>query len=349
MTRKGWIGWGVAAAVALFFYFFGTAALRAQMEEALSSAAGRPVQLNAVHLTLPPGIRLVGIAVPGGPREPSVPFSVGEITARLSAAQALRGAMGLSLDIRAPKLFITWTPEAQALFSWDALKNTAGSTTPLPLESLRIRGGELDFLDETAVPAVPWRLRDVAMEVSTRGTSEYAVRFSGRLAGKEQEEIGRFEGNGSVLTHGPVDGEMTFRHQKIGVLAPYLRKVLGSAPTQGSAELKSRLTVHGGVLMAHNDVTAAGVVFPPKERTTLDLEGTRLVELLRDADGKVHLAFVVAGKLGQRLDWSDLAAGALRESMRQALARSIQKVLKDTEQRRPSEEVLQEKIESLGR
>ena len=49
------------------------------------------------------------------------------------------------------------------------------------------------------------------------------------------------------------------------------------------------------------------------------------------------------------MDWSDLAAGAMREAMRQAMSRSIQQVLSDTEQNKPVEELMRKKLDTLDR
>ena len=349
MKRKTWIGWGIALGLVAALYLFGAGALRAQMEDAMSSACNRPVSIRSARITLPPGILLSGIEVPPAPRESAAPFSIGQLSAHLAAGQFLQGKVGLSVEVQRPRLVIQWTPQAKLLFSPDSFKNAAGSA-PMPLARLKIEGGELTFVDETVLPAVSWNFRDLQAEVSAdRGPGEYSVHLSARMVGDAQENLGKVGIDGSVISQGPVDGTVSVEHLKIERLSPYLRRILGAAPTQGQAQLTSRVTVDHGVAMTHNEVIASGVVFPNGERTTLDLEGNRLVELLRDPEGKIHLGFIVTGKLGGKLDWSDLAAGALREAMRQALSKSIQNVLQQSQDSRPAGEVLQEKLESIGR
>ena len=350
MSRKAWIGWGVVAAGVAFFYLFGTSILRAQMETALSTACGRPVTLRSVHITLPPGIRMNGIAVPTGPREGPSPLSIEEITGRLTAGDLVQGRMGLNLEVKKPKMIIVWTPQARALFSPAAFKSAAGPIK-MPLARLRVEGGELTFVDETVTPAVSWNLRDLRMEIAAdRGPGEYSVRLSARLDDDAGKASGGLKLEGSVLLGGgPVDAVLEVDHGQVRQLSPYLRRILGTAPTQGQAHLTSRITVHEGVLMSRNDIVASEIVFPQGERTTLDLEGNRLVDLLRDADGKIHLGFIVTGRLGEKLDWSDLATGAMREAMRQALNKGIQKILSQMQEGRSAGEVLQDTLDSLGR
>lgn len=360
MKIKAWVGWGIALGVLLLLYLFGASALRAQMEAALSSACNRPVFVQSAHMVLPPGIRLSGITVPALEREPVQPLSIGEIQARLVVSDLLQGRRGIELEIRRPKLRLAWTPQARALFSLAGLKGTSGPV-PLPLARLRIEGGEVTLADETVIPATDWNLRDFQGEVSAApAPHEYRYKFSGLLVGDTQarpgngadrragEDLGRVEAEGTWVSGGPFDGKILIQHRGLRMLSPYLRRVLGASPSAGTAELITHLTIHQGVVMAHNDVTAQGLVFPSGASTTLDLEGNRLVELLRDEEGKVHLSFIVAGKLGGKLDWSDLATSALREAMRQALTRSIQKALTDTEVK-PLEELIRRGLESIGR
>ena len=103
------------------------------------------------------------------------------------------------------------------------------------------------------------------------------------------------------------------------------------------------------ILVAETDLTARNVVFPTEEPTLLGPTGNHLVKLLKDSSGEVHLHFVVKGTLGEKLDWSDLVSSAVREAMRQAVSRGIQKVMKDSEELKPVEELIRKGLESLGR
>ncbi len=195
---------------------------------------------------------------------------------------------------------------------------------------------------------LPLRVDSIEVRPGAR-PRERRFSLSGRLEDGQGKKLGGVNAQGTYLIGGPIDAEVALTYDDLGDLAPYLRKVLGSAPARGSMEMQTRLTVHEGVLMAHNDVTATGVAFAGNEPTTLGPAGNRLLELLRDKEGKVHLSFIVAGKLGGEMDWSDLSAGAMRDAMRQAMSRSIQQVLTDTEQNKPVEELLRRKLDSLDR
>lgn len=349
MKNKTWLVWSAVLIVFVFFYLGGTSALRAQMEAALASACNRPVSVRSAQVIFPPGVRLSHITVPAYPRERVQPLSIGQIEARMAGNGFLQGPLAVDLRILQPKMFMAWTPYDKEMFSLASLK---GTSTPvaLPLSRLRLEAGELTLLDETVIPATQWNLRDLEGEFAAgQAPGQYRFRFSSRLVTDSAEDIGLLKVEGTWVSGGPLDATLEIRHRNLKVLAPYLCKVLGTPPAKGRAELTTRLTIHQGVVMARNDVIAEEVSFPSDAVTTLDLEGNRLVDLLRDEEGKVHLGFIVAGKLGKKLNWSDMATGALREAMRQAVSRSIQKVLKENEESRPAGEVLQEKFDSTPR
>ncbi len=231
---------------------------------------------------------------------------------------------------------------------------TAAAGRPVTVRGARIVLPPAVRLLGVELPAVPGAARlplgvDYLLVRPGARPRERGFTLSGRLEDGQGGSLGRFSARGTFFKEGPVDAEVSFTGANLENLAPYLRQVLGVAPSGGAMEMRTRLTLYRGVLMAHNEVSASGVVFSGNEPTTLGPDGNRLVELLKDREGKVHLSFVVAGKLGQKMDWSDLAAGAMREAMRQAMSRSIQQVLTDTEQRRPVEELLRKKLDTLDR
>ena len=182
-----------------------------------------------------------------------------------------------------------------------------------------------------------------------RGPGQRAFALEGRLADGRGGELGKVSVRGGYIRNGPLDAEVTVDYADIVKLSSYLEKILGTAPIRGSMRMETRLTLHQGVLMTRNEVEAAGVAFSGNVPTTLGPDGNRLVELLRDPQGKVHLTFIVAGKPGEKMDWSDLAAGAMREAMRQAMSHSIQRVLSETEQQKPVEELMRKKLDTLDR
>ena len=212
--------------------------------------------------------------------------------------------------------------------------------------AVRLVGVDLPAVQGQA--RIPVRIRSLVIRPWGR-TKERRFTVSGDWLTGQEGLLGSFDGKGTYLREGPVDADVTLTCGNLVALASYLREGLGSAPSAGRMRMETHLTVHMGVLMAHNEVTAAGVVFPGNAPTTLGLDGNRLVELLRDPEGKVHLSFIVSGKLGEKLNWSDLTAGAMREAMRQAMSRSIQRVLNETEQKKPVEELLRNKLDSLDR
>lgn len=231
--------------------------------------------------------------------------------------------------------------------------------TGLSRRPVRIRSAYLTFppgirligVEVLAVPGEarpPLRIDSLAVRPGGR-PRERRFTLSGHLEDEQGKALGRFNAQGTFFREGPVDAQIALTYPDLSRLSAYLRQVLGAAPDRGAMEMKTRLTLFQEVLMAHNEVTATGVSFPSSELTTLGLDGNRLVQLLKDKEGKVHLSFIVAGKLGEKLDWSDLAAGAMREAMRQAMSRSILQVMSETEQKKPVEELMRRKLDTLDR
>ena len=341
-----WWVLGILAVVGAYAVFAGS--LRSQMEETLTAACKRTVTIRSAQFTLPPAIRLIGLEVARAHGEARAPLKVDMIQASLAASSWMQGQPGGELEVFHPQFYMEWTLEARAVTAMGGAPviQSAG----VPITRVQVHNGDLTFVDRTTVPNVFWNFQetDFTAQPGTR-PAEQAFTLSSRLKDEQGRELGTVRARGTWLSGGPVDAQVELSDRDISKLSGYLRKVLGTAPSRGAMQMDVRLTVHQGVLMAHSDVTATGVVFSDSQPTTLGLDGNRLVELLKDRDGKIHLSFIVAGKLGEKLDWSDLAAGAMREAMRQAMSRSIQKVLSDTEQDKPVGELLQKKMDSLGR
>jgi len=340
--------WILGIAVLVGAYGVFTGSLRSQMEETLTTASKRTVTIRSAQFVFPPAIRLVGLEVPRVHGEARTPLKIDMIQASLASSSWMQGRPGGEMEVFHPQMYIEWTPEVRAITALGGgpMIQSAG----VPITQVRVHNGELAFADRTVAPNVFWNLRETDFVLQTGARpGERAFTLSGRLKDDQGRELGSVSARGTTLSGGPMDTQVALSYLDVGRLAGYLRKVLGTAPSRGAMQMQTRLTVYQGVLMAHSDVTATGVVFSDNQPTTLGLDGNRLVELLKDREGKIHVSFIVAGKLGKKLNWSDLAAGAMREAMRQAMSRSIQRVLSDTEQQKPVGELLQKKMDSLGR
>lgn len=343
-----WVLWAVAIAAVAGIYLAAVSSLRGQMEEMLSTACKRTVTIQSARFVLPPAIHLTGLEVPAGRGEDRSPLKVDMIQARLLASAWGQGQPGGEVEVIHPQLYIEWTREAKTLAELGG--SPVVVTSGIPIAQARISDGEITFIDRLAVPNVFWNLR--AASFSIRPGSRPLERefvLSGRLDDRNGRPLGTVEARGTSFPGGPIDAVVKLSYGDLVELAPYLRRVLGTAPSRGSVEVETRLTLHQGVLMAHNDVTATGVLFSDNQPTTLGPAGNRLAELLKDREGKIHLSFIVAGTPGKKMDWSDLAAGAMREAMRQAMSRSIQQVLTDTEQSKPVEELMRRQLDTLDR
>lgn len=343
-----WVLWAAVIAAVAGIYLSAVSSLRGQMEEMLSAACKRTVTIQAARFVLPPAIHLTGLEVPAGRGEDRAPLKIDAIHARLLTSAWGQGQPGGEVEIIRPQLYMEWTREVKALTEMGGSPIVAASG--VPVAQARIRDGEITFIDRLAVPNVFWNLRAISFALrpgSRPREQEFAL--SGRLDDRNGRPSGTVEARGTSFPGGPIDAVVKLSYGDLVELAPYLRRVLGTAPSRGAVEVETRLTLHQGVLMAHNDLTATGVLFSDNQPTTLGPDGNRLVELLKDREGKIHLSFIVAGKPGEKMDWSDLAAGAMREAMRQAMSRSIQQVLSDTEQNKPVEELMRRQLDTLDR
>ena len=344
------LGWSIGIAAVVGFYLLAVSSLRGQLEQQLSAACKRPVTIEVARFVLPPAIRLARLEVPAVRGEDRAPIKVDLIQARLSGSAWGQGQPGGEVDAIHPQIYLEWTKEARDL-SELGVNPLFVPSSGVPIAQVRIRDGEFTFIDRLAVPNVFWNLRGVsfALRPGVR-PEEREFALAGRLEDSEGRPLGKVEARGTAFPDGPIDAVVKLSYGDLGKLAPYLRRLLGTAPARGSMEMETRLTMLQGVLMAHNEVMATGVFFSDDQPTTLGPEGNRLVELLKDPEGKIHLGFDVKGELGKkRMDWSDLAVGAMREAMRQAMSRSIQQVLSDTEQQKPVEELLRKKLDTLDR
>ena len=212
--------------------------------------------------------------------------------------------------------------------------------------AVKLQGVEVPAADGSS-----WSLHGATLVLRSGGRPrERQFELSGRLGHTDYPDLGAVNAVGTCIKDGgPIDATVRWTGADLPKLAPYLQPVLGVAPVRGTADVETQLTLHQGIVMAHNSVTATGVAFAGAEPTTLGPDGNRLIELLRDKEGKIHLSFIVTGKLGEKLDWSDLTTGAMREAMRQAMSRSILQVMSDTEQNRPVEERMRRKLDTLDR
>lgn len=340
--------WVIGLGAVLGVYLVGVSSLRGQMEAQLSTACKRTVTVQAAQFVLPPAIRLIGLEVPAVRGEDRSPVKIDVIQARLLASAWGQGQLGGEVVVIHPQIHLEWTLEAKAL------SEAGGSpiivSSGIPIAQASVRNGEITTIDRLAVPNVFWNLRDVSFTIRPGvRPQEREFALSGRLDDRNGRPLGTVEAGGTSFRGGPIDAGVKLSYGDLSELAPYLRRVLGTAPSRGAVQVETRLTLHQGVLMAHNDLTATDILFSDSQPTTLGPDGNRLVELLKDREGKIHLSFVVAGKPGEKMDWSDLAAGAMREAMRQAMGRSIQQVLSDTEQQKPVEELLRRKLDTLDR
>ncbi len=341
--------WLIGIGLVVGIYGVVTRTLQERLEVRLTHSFDRPVKIREVHVIFPPALLLLKLTVEDSARGEKVPLlSIQQTFLRLSFLKFLQGQRGIDLEFTSPELFVTRSPQGTFSFplvSW-LQKNSSFSMT-----RLRIRNGEVKLTDQAVSPETIWIVRDLRLSMVSKGNKpqSYLVSAIGSLEADPARSIGSVEIDGEFVPAGTTQMKVSITQTEIERLAPYIRQIIGVAPSQGSCAIKSAATLQNGAVVAHVDLTAHGIMFPTNEETIFGLAGNRLVELLKDKDGSIHLAFDVKGRLGESLDWSNATTAAFREAMRQALSRSIQNVLTDVEERRPVEELLQRGMESLGR
>ncbi len=344
---KKWIGWIIAIFALIAISQVVTSSMRSGLEQSLSQACYRPVTIRSARVILPVGILLTGIDVPKVKGEVAAPFSVEAIRATLSLNGLGQGQAAAALEIRSPSVYLEWTRELKKAIRGGGLlpQQQAG----VPVSELTIQNGHVILKDETVLPPSTWDLQQVKAHYQISPQQNYEYSISGILfddSGKEQGTL-TVDGSGVVDQH--LEIHSILEHSDVRKISGYFRDVLGAMPDQGSLKMESRITIKNGVALAHNEVTAENLRFPVDAQTTIGMDGNRLVQLLSDAEGKFHLAFNVTGKLGENMDWSDLAASAMRETLQQAMARGIQKALESNNDAMPASESLQNSMDSLGR
>lgn len=347
MRNKLLIGAVVLIALVAGAYYWATGAVKERVARELSAACRRPVTVEKVDFALPAGIRLTGLVVPRLGPEPRAPLAIDEIYAQLVPEEAIRNRPVGDLELTGPRLWMEWNPQVRALFSKVGFRSLPNAA--VAIRNLKIREGALEVADATARPPVDWHVQRFRMDAQL-GASPQARSFQGEgvLLGPDRNPVGRFTFDGTRVEEGALEVNVSLTHDQIQILAPYLRGLLGPTPVAGRLDLDSRVQVREGQLTAETQVTASGIRFATGEPTTLGPPGNRLAELLSDADGAVHLGFIVQGPLASEVSWLDLAAGSLREAMRKAMTRSIHRVLIESEQG-PVEDRLRQGLESLGR
>ncbi|MBI3616494.1 MAG: DUF748 domain-containing protein [Candidatus Omnitrophica bacterium] len=345
--RVKWILWIAGIGFLVWIHAATNRQIQGWTEGALNSGFGRKAAFRARTLIFPVGIRLSNVTIPSGSgRESSV--SIGRVEARINFPALLRGRPGFDLELRGPKFLIE--RDTAGDFHLPLRPGGVGEGLEFPLAHLKVKEGELLFMDRAVSPLVFWAIRDLSVSVRADPRSgRWLTSGRGLLQGQSHETIGQFEIRGKLDRSALSDAELSVTYQGLGNLAPYLRHVLGTAPSQGAFKLTSAVDLGKGSLSADNRIVATGVLFPTDEPTALGPSGNRLVELLKDRDGMIRLSFPVKGPLGELPDWSNLLGAPLRDAMRRALAQNIQKALADAESPRSVEEALRRSLDSSGR
>ena len=319
--------------------------LHKRLESAFTSVFQRPVEIQAVQLLFPVGVLLTEVAVPSGSGQAQPALSLAHARIHFSLFSFMRGQPGLDVELMGPKLYMERSEQG-----FGPLHVGGPWSFPrFPLNRLRIRNGEVTFVDWVSSPEVSWAVRDFSVSASSRNGSEYRYGMIGSLQEISHEPIGRLEVNGKFLPGQMAVADLSVELGSLEFLGPSIQKALGVAPARGSCLVKAHLQCRGGTITLDTELTAQGVSFDTDEPTLVGPVGSSLVELLQDEEGQIHLTFVVKSEAGEQPNWSESVEGALQQAIRQALAQSIQRILASPDQSRSFEELILRGIESVGR
>ncbi len=344
--------WAIGIGLVCGFYVVGTGSLRLRLQNVLSDAFQQRVTVQSLALRFPLGVRMSGIAMPNAAGQETPPISIREAVAQLDLGTLLKGRPRFALELKAPRLRIERNPQGSIQFSLLRKTTPEGRLQVLgiPVSRLRVRDGELILLDQAVAPQVSGVLRDLSVSlVSGSQRGQYTVNVRGLLEGGSREPLGILEANGEMILPTTAEFKISVTHKEVARLEPYLRQILGAAPSQGAIHLVSTVTLFNGGLVADSRLTATGLAFLTDDPTVLGPSGNHLVQILQDSKGVVNLSFIVKGRLGEPLDWSNLVESTLREAMRQALAQNIRRALTDAEQGGSLEEAIRRGMDSIGR
>jgi len=340
-TRVKLVSWFIAVGLVVGAYVTATHSLTSRFENGLSRLLKQQVKIQSVELIFPTGVVLKKISIPADPsKEGLPPISIREVALRFGLLSFLQGRRDVVMELTAPTISLRRNAKT-------GVKLLSGRL-PLFATRLRIRNGEVTVVDRQVSPEVTWTFQNVSASVSrSHRPEEYLYTILATVADAQKKPVGQCEINGHFFSNGTIEATVSLRQMDLGFLAPYAGAILGTSPSQGTCTLTSQVTLHEGGVLADSQLSASGVVFPTEQPTLVGPTGNRLVEMLRDSAGTIQLSFLVTGRPGEQLNWSELMTSTIRESVRQALAKGIQNVLSSTEQQ-PVEESVRKGLESIG-
>ena len=340
----------IAVGLALGLYRVGAESLKENLQKKLSKSIGQPVTIRGAYPLFPPALFLSGLEVgkPFDPMEKPI-LSVAQLSIRVNFLKFLQGQWGVEMELANPKLF--FTRDSQGVFN-EAFLSLIKRRPVFPrsavfLHRVRARDGEIVFIDRRVSPETKWTVRNVSLSAGL-DPKKKGYRFSllALLDGAQPSATLEFGGEMVLDETGKIKMALTdWPAQKF---APYLRDILGVAPSQGICTIESVLILHKKMLTSSTTLVGRGLLFPGAEQTVFGLPGNKLIELLKDKEGNVHLKFDVGGSLNDSTDWPSLIQEAFGESIHQAMTANLQNLLSDVE-KKPVVDVIQNEGESLSR
>lgn len=306
----------------------------------LSDTLQCPVSIGAIVWLPPSGVRVRAFEAqsPAGRAQP--PWLKAEAVDVQVALWSLllRRTLVVDIDVHRPALTVEQLADGRlSLPTFAAPAPAPAPATPsgaapsqapavLP-HRVRLLRGVVIYRDQRQTPPWTLTLAPVTLDVAAQ---PQGVRYRGDsgIRGSDDAPVGTLEFEGTTAFDGQTTATVQLAHRALPQLAPYLRPVLGAAPTAGALAVRAAITGRPEAMTARVHVEMTGLVLPPEAMTAAGVTAAQLLPLLQDEQGRVVLDFTIAGRWDQlQVGWNELAASAVQQILRQLVTQRLPNIL----------------------
>ncbi|MEO8835545.1 MAG: DUF748 domain-containing protein, partial [Caldimonas sp.] len=176
----------------------------------------------------------------------------------------------------------------------------SASSFQLGVERMRIRGGSVDFSDQSLV--LPFATRVTSIDATIAGISNDDTRRADVQARGSIQAYGSASVDGSIAPFDPrryTDLHVKFNNVLVRPFSPYTATFAGRKVQSGKLWLDLDYKIDRGKLLGKNDVRLSDFTLGERvdSASASDLPLSLAVSLLTDAKGEIHLSVPVRGDL----------------------------------------------------
>lgn len=194
-------------------------------------------------------------------------------------------------------------PRAADTMQKTATRPDAPASAPsfqLGVERMRIRGGSVDFSDQSLV--LPFATRVTSIDATIAGISNDDTRRADVQARGSIQAYGSASVDGSIAPFDPrryTDLHVKFNNVLVRPFSPYTATFAGRKVQSGKLWLDLDYKIDRGKLLGKNDVRLSDFTLGERvdSASASDLPLSLAVSLLTDAKGEIHLSVPVRGNL----------------------------------------------------